>query len=111
MPPPPRRLADDFELAVARQDAEAKRAETAQRQVEGAAERGARVAVESGQPWRDKAALAEHLSCSVRWIEARIADPALADDPLPFQTIAGRVKFKIGAVEAWRERHPEAVDG
>jgi hypothetical protein len=82
-----------------------------QRRIEDAAERGARTATEDGQPWRDKAALAAHLSCSVRWIEVRMANPAYADDPLPFETIAGRVKFKVGDVEAWRRRHPEPVDG
>jgi hypothetical protein len=99
-------------------DAQSTAAETAaeaererQDRIENAAKQGAREAVEDGQPWRDKAALAEHLSCSVRWIEARIADPKYADDPLPFETIAGRVKFKIADVEAWRQRHPEAVDG
>jgi hypothetical protein len=81
-----------------------------QRRIETAAKAGAREAAEDGQPWRDKAALAEHLSCSVRWIEVQIADARFADDPFPCETIAGRIKFKIGDVEAWRARHPETVD-
>lgn len=50
------------------------------------------------EPWLTKADLAEHLGCSVRWIESRIADG------LPCATIAGRRKFKASEAEEWLER-------
>jgi hypothetical protein len=67
--------------------------------IEQAAERGAR----DRGGWLDKAGLAEHWRCSVRWIELRM----IGADPIPHETIAGRVKFRVGEAEDWRERHPE----
>jgi hypothetical protein len=47
------------------------------------------------EPWLGKAQLAEHLACSERWIELRMADG------MPYAKIAGRIKFKPSEVEAW----------
>jgi hypothetical protein len=49
--------------------------------------------------WLDKRGLAEHLACSVRWIERRISDG------MPHTHIAGRAKFKASEVEPWLEAH------
>lgn len=49
--------------------------------------------------WLDKPGLAEHLSCSVRWIERRM------EDGMPHTHIAGRAKFKVSEVEPWLESH------
>lgn len=51
------------------------------------------------EPWLDKKALAEYLGCSVRWIEYRRAEG------MPHAMIAGRVKFKVSAVEPWLADH------
>lgn len=88
-----------IDLQAAKTAADAEAAE----RVERAAERGAR---DRGIAWLDKAALAAHWRCSVRWIEQRLT----GDDPIPHEVIAGRVKFRPGEAEAWRERHPETVD-
>ncbi len=50
------------------------------------------------EPWLDKRGLAEHLACSVRWIERRM------EQGLPHTHIAGRAKFRASEVEAWLER-------
>lgn len=50
------------------------------------------------EPWLDKPALAEHLGCGVRWIEARLSEG------MPSAMIAGRRKFKASEVEPWLER-------
>lgn len=50
------------------------------------------------EPWLDKARLAEHLGCGVRWIEMRVAEG------MPSAMIAGRRKFRASEVEAWLER-------
>jgi hypothetical protein len=48
--------------------------------------------------WLDKRGLAEHLSCSVRSIEAAAAQG------MPHAIIFGRVKFRVDEVEAWLEQ-------
>lgn len=47
------------------------------------------------EPFLNKRALANHLSCSVRWVEHRMAEG------LPHYLIAGRVKFRASEAEAW----------
>lgn len=49
------------------------------------------------EPWLDKRGLAEHLSCSVRWIERRM------EEGMPRRKIAGRAKFRASEVERWLE--------
>jgi hypothetical protein len=49
--------------------------------------------------WRDKHGIAEHFSCGIRWIEARMAEG------MPHTFIAGRAKFKVSEVEPWLDRH------
>jgi hypothetical protein len=49
--------------------------------------------------WLDKRGLAEHLSCSVRSIEAAMKRG------MPYAVIFGRAKFRASEVEAWLERH------
>jgi len=56
------------------------------------------VSVTTLEPWLDKRALAAHLDCSVRWIEARLRDG------LPSMMIAGRRKFRVSEAEKWLER-------
>lgn len=51
------------------------------------------------EPWLDKRHLAEHLDCSIRWIEGRM------DQGMPHAVIAGRVKFRPSEVEPWLEAH------
>lgn len=51
------------------------------------------------EPWLDKRKLAEHLACSVRWIERRM------EDGMPHHHLAGRVKFRVSEVEPWLERN------
>jgi len=53
------------------------------------------VTVAELERWLDKRGLAEHLSCSVRWIEQRMTEG------MPHAIIAGRVKFRASEVEAW----------
>ena len=45
-----------------------------------------------------KAEYAEHLRCSVRWLEYRLADG------LPSELIAGRRKFMPSVADAWLRR-------
>jgi hypothetical protein len=52
-----------------------------------------------GEPWLDKRGLADHLSCSVRSIEAALAEG------LPHAVIFGRVKFQVSEVEPWLEQN------
>jgi hypothetical protein len=58
------------------------------------------------EPWLDKRGLAAHLGCSVSWVEKRAASG------MPHTVIAGRVKFKVSAVEPWLEArgHLEEID-
>ena len=49
------------------------------------------------EPWLDKRALAEHLSCSIRSIQTALADG------MPHAIIFGRVKFRVSEVEPWLE--------
>lgn len=51
------------------------------------------------EPWLDKRALAQHLGCSIRWIEGRMKQG------MPHTLIAGRVKFRASKVEPWLETH------
>ena len=51
------------------------------------------------EPWLDKRALAEHLSCSIRSIQTALADG------MPHTIIFGRVKFRVSEVEPWLEAH------
>jgi hypothetical protein len=51
------------------------------------------------EPWLDKHGIADHLACSVRWIESRMGEG------MPHTVIAGRAKFRISEVEAWLELH------
>lgn len=48
--------------------------------------------------WIDKRELACHLGCSIRWIEARLAEG------MPSALIAGRRKFQAAEAEKWLER-------
>lgn len=50
------------------------------------------------EPWLDKRGIAEHLACSVRWIERRM------EEGMPHTHIAGRAKFRASEVEAWLEQ-------
>lgn len=50
------------------------------------------------EPWVDKAGLAKHLACGIRWIELRTREG------MPSALIAGRRKYKVSEVEAWLER-------
>lgn len=59
-----------------------------------AADRGA-----GCEPWLDKRAVAAHFACSVRSIEAALADGC------PHATIFGRRKFRASEVEPWLEQH------
>lgn len=47
------------------------------------------------EPWLHKHALAQHLGCSVRWIEYRL------EEGMSHALIAGRVKFRASVVERW----------
>jgi hypothetical protein len=49
------------------------------------------------EPWLDRKALAEHLGCSVRSVELRMAEG------MPCWRVMGRVKFRISEVEPWLE--------
>jgi hypothetical protein len=49
------------------------------------------------EPWLSKRDLAQHLGCSVSWVEKKAAAG------LPHTVIAGRVKFRVSAVEPWLE--------
>jgi hypothetical protein len=49
--------------------------------------------------WRDKHGIAEHFSCGIRWIEARMVEG------MPHTYIAGRAKFKVSEVEPWLDRN------
>lgn len=49
--------------------------------------------------WRDKHGLAEHFSCSIRWIEERMVEG------MPHAYIAGRAKFKVAKAESWLDEH------
>lgn len=51
------------------------------------------------EPWLDKRALAQHLSCSIRSIQTALAQG------MPHATIFGRVKFRVSEVEPWLEAH------
>lgn len=51
------------------------------------------------EPWLDKRGLARHLMCSVRWVEARMADG------MPHVRMAGRAKFHLSEVEPWLQAH------
>lgn len=51
------------------------------------------------EPWLDKKGLADHLECSVRWIEKRQVEG------MPHALIAGRIKFRASEVEPWLEVH------
>lgn len=53
--------------------------------------------VASLEKWLDKRELADHLGCSVRWIDYRLASG------MPHSIIAGRVKMKVSVVEPWLE--------
>jgi hypothetical protein len=57
------------------------------------------------EPWLAKAQLGQHLACSERWIEIKMAEG------MPHAKIAGRIKFKASEVEAWLEEngHMERV--
>lgn len=47
------------------------------------------------EPWLDKHALAQHLSCSVRSIEG------IVHLGVPHAIMFGRLKFRASEVEAW----------
>jgi hypothetical protein len=49
--------------------------------------------------WLGKRDLAKHLSCSVRWIELRMAEG------MPHALIAGRVKFRVSEAQPWLVEH------
>jgi hypothetical protein len=51
------------------------------------------------EPWLDRKALAEHLGCSVRSVELRMAEG------MPCWRVMGRVKFRASEVEPWLEEH------
>jgi hypothetical protein len=55
------------------------------------------------EPWLDKRALAEHLSCSVRSIQTALAEG------MPHAVIFGRVKFRVSEVEPWLEARGHLV--
>lgn len=50
---------------------------------------------EAERPWLDKPALADHFSCSIRWVEQRM------EDGMPHAHIAGRAKFRLAVVTEW----------
>jgi hypothetical protein len=51
------------------------------------------------EPWLDRQGLAEHLGCSVRSVELRMAEG------MPAWKVMGRVKFRVSEVEPWLEEH------
>lgn len=51
------------------------------------------------EPWLDKRALAQHLGCSPRWVQSRLAEG------LPSAMIAGRRKFRASEAERWLTKH------
>lgn len=53
------------------------------------------------EPWLDKKGIAQHLACSVRWIERRM------EAGMPHAHIAGRAKFRASEVEEWLDRRNE----
>lgn len=63
------------------------------------------MAVATLEPWLDKPGIAEHLGCSVRWVELRVAEG------MPSALIAGRRKFRASEVEPWLERAGHIVRG
>jgi hypothetical protein len=50
-------------------------------------------------PWLDRQALADHLGCSVRSVELRMAEG------MPCWKVMGRVKFQVSEVEPWLVEH------
>jgi hypothetical protein len=57
------------------------------------------------EPWLDRQALADHLGCSVRSVELRMAEG------MPAWKVMGRIKFRVSEVEPWLEEngHMERV--
>jgi hypothetical protein len=57
------------------------------------------------EAWLTKPQLCDHLGCSERWIENRMAEG------MPAWKIAGRIKFKVSEVEPWLQEngHMERV--
>jgi hypothetical protein len=51
------------------------------------------------EPWLDRQALADHLGCSVRNVELRMAEG------MPAWKVMGRVKFRVSEVEPWLVEH------
>lgn len=51
------------------------------------------------EPFLDKEGIAGFFSCSVRWIEERMAED------LPHCHIAGKAKFRASEVESWLHEH------
>jgi hypothetical protein len=49
--------------------------------------------------WLDRQALADHLGCSVRNVELRMAEG------MPAWKVMGRVKFKVSEAEPWLEEN------
>ena len=49
--------------------------------------------------WLDKAGIAQHFSCSIRWIERRM------EEGLPHTHIAGKAKFRVSEAEPWLWEH------
>jgi hypothetical protein len=50
-------------------------------------------------PWLDRKALADHLGCSVRSVELRMAEG------MPCWKVMGRVKFLVDEVTPWLVEH------
>ena len=57
------------------------------------------------ESWLDRQALADHLGCSVRSVELRMAEG------MPAWKVMGRIKFRVSEVEPWLEEngHMERV--
>ena len=53
------------------------------------------------EPWCTKQELAAHLGFSVRWVELRVREG------MPARRMGQRLRFQVGAVEAWLEQGSE----
>lgn len=51
------------------------------------------------EPWLNKRQAAQHLGCSVRWIEARQADAGL-----PFYRVKGWNMYRASELDEWVRR-------
>jgi hypothetical protein len=53
------------------------------------------------EPWCTKQELADHLGFSVRWVELRVRDG------MPARRMGRRLRFQVGAVEAWLDEQQQ----